>query len=374
MRKNKFAAALLTVVLASTALLSGCGGNNTGGAGGAEGKTYKFRLADNHAPDYPTVIGDKKFAELVAAKSNGRITIDVFPSGQLGDEKSVIEQVQLGALEFTRVNTAPLAEFNKNFGVFSLPYIFDNDDHLWSFLNGDGQKMLEGMAQSKLMGLAYYDSGSRFFYSRTPVTSLNDLKGHKIRVQQNAINMDLITSLGASPTPMAFGEVYSSLQTGVIDGAENNWPSIYSTKHYEVAKHIIVDSHQRQPEVLLMSKNAWDKLSAEDQQIIKESAMESVQTQREAWRIMENDAQQAIRAAGVTVTEVSDLTPWQAATKSVVEKHGASFAEILDQINKARTAAGGASGETPGQATGDAPGEAANGANGTTTGGGNTGS
>lgn len=336
-RTFKLTAGLLTVALSSSVLLAACGqqSDSEGGAGAPE-KSYKFRLADNHAPDYPTVIGDKKFAELVEQRTNGRIKIDVFPSGQLGDEKAVIEQVQLGAIEFTRVNTAPLAEFNSQFGVFSLPYIFDNDEHLWSFLNGDGQKLLDGMESSRMKGLAYYDSGSRFFYSRVPLASLDDLQGKKIRVQQNKINMDLITALGASPTPMAFGEVYSSLQTGVIDGAENNWPSIYSTRHYEVAKHVIVDSHQRQPEVLLMSKSAWDRLSESDRKIIKEAAMESVATQREAWKKMEDEAIAKLKEAGVTITEVTDLKPWQDATRSVIDKHGAEFKEVLEQINKAK--------------------------------------
>lgn len=296
MKKTKRLSAVLGTVLGASLILAACGGGgstakNTADQGkqkASEGKTLSFRLADTHPDNYPTVLGDKKFAELVNKKSNGRIKIDVFPNSQLGDEKSVIEQVQLGAVEFTRASSGPLAEFSKPLGVFSLPYIFDSSEHEWKFLNSaKGQEMLKSLESSKMLGLAYYDSGARSFYSRKPINTINDLKGQKVRVQQNQINMDIISALGASATPMPYGEVFSSLQTGVIDAAENNAPSYVSANHYQVAKNLILDAHQRVPEVVLVSKTVWDKLSKDDQKIIQDAAKESVTTERKEgikWR------------------------------------------------------------------------------------------
>jgi tripartite ATP-independent transporter DctP family solute receptor len=278
-----------------------------------------------------------KFAELVKERTNGRITIDVFPSAQLGEEKAVIEQVQLGAIEFTRVSTGPMAEFNKDFGVFSLPYIFDSDEHVWNFLLSDtGMELLDTLQSSGLQGLAYYSSGSRSFYSARPLTKLEDLKGLKIRVQENKINIALIEALGASATPMPYGEVYSSLQTGVIDAAENNFPSYYSSKHYEVAPHYLLDGHQRVPEVLVVSKSVWDKLSGEDRDIIRQAAMDSVAYQREEWAKYEKESEEAVRAGGATITEVTDPQPWRDAVRPVIDSYRAEFSAILDAIDAAR--------------------------------------
>lgn len=331
-----------TVVTASL-VLTACGGgakpaDQAGQAAKpAEGKKYSFRLADAHPDNYPTVLGDKKFAELVNQKSNGRIKIDVFANGQLGDEKAVIEQVQLGAIEFTRVSTGPMAEFNKAFGVFSLPYIFDNTEHEWNFLNGPkGKEMLSSLESSKLVGLAYYESGARSFYSRKPIKTVDDLKGQKIRVIQNKINIDLMEALGANASPMAYGEVFSSLQTGVIDAAENNYPSYYSANHYQVAKNFILDRHQRVPEVLIGSKATWDKLSDDDKKIIREAAEESVKTEREEWDKFEKDAEAKVKAGGVVVTDVTDLKPWQDKVKPVIDKYRADFGDVLDAIAKAK--------------------------------------
>jgi tripartite ATP-independent transporter DctP family solute receptor len=331
-------------VILATALVSGCASGGEAKkeeAGGAsaekEGPTYTFRLAETHPADYPTTKGDIRFAELVKERSNGRITIDVFPSKQLGEEKAVIEQVQLGAIEFTRVSTGPMAEFNKDFGVFSLPYIFDNDEHVWRFLLSDkGTSLLDSLETSGMKGLAYYSSGSRSFYSSKPLTSMADLKGMKVRVIENKLNIEIMEALGASATPMPYGEVYSSLQTGVIDAAENNYPSFYSSKHYEVAPNYLLDSHQRVPEVLLVSKSLWEKLSEEDQKIIKQAAIDSISYQREEWAKYEKESEEQVRAGGATITEVSDLQPWKDAVKPVIEKYREQYKDILDAIEAAK--------------------------------------
>jgi len=327
----------LAALLALTAALAGCGGTKPSATPEATAAPIVFKLAETHPADYPTTMGDKKFAELVGERSKGRIKIEVYPNSQLGEEKAAIEQVQLGAIAFTRVSSSPLGEFNKAMGVFALPYIFDNDDHMWKFLNSaDGNKLLDGMQSSRMVGLAYYSSGSRFFYANKPLKSIDDIKGLKIRVQQNKINMDMIDALGASATPMPYGQVFSALQTGVIDAAENNYPSYLTSNQYQAAKFAILDGHQRVPEVLLMSKVAWDKLSDADKKLIKDAAQDSVKTQRELWAAAEKDSEAKLVAAGVTITPVTDMKPWQAAVKPVIDKYIPDFKDVLEQINNAR--------------------------------------
>ncbi|SDZ42541.1 tripartite ATP-independent transporter solute receptor, DctP family [Evansella caseinilytica] len=331
-------AVVFTVIM----IVSGCSGREetkTAGGGGEEDTkpTYEFRLAETHAPDYPTTLADKHFAELVHERSDGRIKIDVFPSAALGEEAAAIEQVQLGAIDFVRTSAGPLAEFNKDYAVFSLPYLFDSDEHVWNFLLSEhGDQLLDSLESSKMLGLAYYSSGARSFYSSKPLAGLEDLQGQKIRIQQNAVNIDLMDALGASATPMAFGEVYSGLQTGVIDAAENNYPSYYSTGHYEVAPYFLLDGHQRIPEVLVISMTAWEKLSEEDQELIRTAAKDSIAFQREKWAEYEQLAEEEIRDAGVTVTEVADVSAWQKAVQPVLEKHGADYQDLLDAVEALR--------------------------------------
>lgn len=341
MQNKKFKGFLASAIFAST-VMAGCSGSGdtTAGSGGdSDGKkpSYTFRLADNQPADYPTVIGDEKFAELVEERTDGRIKIEVFPSAQLGDEKSVLEQVQLGAIEFTRINANPLVEFNKDFSVLALPYVFESEEHLWNFLESQkATELLDGLEQSKMKGLAYYDSGSRSFYSTEKLKSMKDLKGLKIRVQQSEINIDFLSALGTSATPMPYGEVFSALQTGIIDGAENNLPSLDSSNHYQEAKHVLLDHHQRTPEVLLMSDAAWDKLDKEDQEIVKQAALDSVETQKEEWAKWEERSEKKLKEEGVTFTEVKDMKPYQEAVKPVVEEYSKDYQDIMKAIEEAR--------------------------------------
>ncbi len=335
MNSKKWLAVSLAVILVIGALVAGCGGKKDAAPGADNKPKYTFRLAEAHPGDYPTTLGDKKFAELVNERSKGRIQIKVFDSAQLGDENSVIQQVQLGSIEFTRISSGTLAEFNKQFGVFSLPYIFDDQAHVWRFLNSDfGRKMLTDLEKSRMMGLAYYEAGSRSFYTKNPVKSPEDLKGLKIRVIQNAVNVELMKAFGASATPMPYGEVFSALQTGVIDGAENNPPSYLTANHFQAVKNYILDSHQRVPEVLMVSRVAWDKLSDEDKKLIMQAAKDTEKFQIEAWNKFEKEALDKLIKGGVTVTEVKDMKPWQAAAKPAVDKLGADYKAALDEIAK----------------------------------------
>lgn len=337
MKNKKMLALGLSALMLGTVVMAGCGKTEQKNDAKQEGPKYTFRLAEAHPGDYPTTVGDKKFADLVAERSNGRIKINVYHSSQLGEEKSVIEQVQLGAIDFTRVSTGAVAEFNKGLGVFSLPYIFDSEAHEWNFLTSDyAKQMLANLEKSKFIGLAYYDSGARSFYTKNPVKTPADLKGMKIRVIQNKINMDMVSALGASATPMPYGEVFSSIQTGVIDGAENNAPSYLTANHYQAAKNYVLDAHQRVPEVLMASKATWDKLSEADRKLIKQAAEDSVKFQRESWASYDKAAMEKLKAAGIVVTEVKDLKPWQDAVKPVIEKYTADYKAELEAIAKAR--------------------------------------
>ncbi len=267
-----------------------------------------LRLGETHVADYPTTKGDMEFARLVEERTGGRIKIEVFHGKQLGEEKAVIEGVQFGAIDFTRVSISPLAAFAPMFDALQMPYLYRGEEHMWKVLNGEiGESFLKSLEPANFVGLCWYDSGARHFYnSKKEIKTVADLKGLKIRVQESKLMMGLVSSLGAVPTPMPFGEVYSALQTGVIEGAENNWPSYFSTSHFEVAKYFTLDGHTRVPEILIASKIVMDKLSKEDQEIIKKAAKDSMPYQIKLWKEFEKVAEDKVRAKGSIVTT---LTP-----------------------------------------------------------------
>lgn len=296
-----------------------------------------YKLAENQPPDYPTTIGDREFARLVKEGTKGEIVIDVQPGGVLGDEKSVIEAIQMGGIAFARVNAQPLADFYKPLSVFSLPFIFRSAKHQWAVLDGPvGDEVLNGMASARMVGLAYYDSGSRNIYnSKKVVKKPADLKGLKIRVQQSQLMMDMVKALGASPTPMPYGEVYTGLQSGVIDGAENNWPSYYSTSHYEVARYFTLDGHSMTPEVVMVSKAIWDKFTPAQQKIIKAAARKSEAIQKKAWKDYEAKSIAAIKKGGkntITTLSEKEKMAFQNAVEPLYDKYGAADKELIKKI------------------------------------------
>lgn len=326
-------------------LLAGCGGKAPETSNGGEKKTEPaaapkeekeivLRLAENQPADYPTTLGDKEFAKLVEERTNGRIKIEVYHSAQLGQEKAVIEQVQFGAIDFARVSISPLAEFSKSLNALQLPYLYRNAAHMWKVLEGPiGDEFLNSMTGAKLVGLCWYDSGARSFYnSKREIKSPADLKGMKIRVQESKLMMGLVSALGATPVPMAFGEVYSALQTGVIDGAENNWPSYLTTSHYEVAKYFTLDEHTRVPEMIIASKMTLDKLSKEDVDIITKAAKDSVKIQKESWAKKEKEAEDKIRAAGNKITVLENNEEFQKAVAPLYEEFGKDYKDVIKKI------------------------------------------
>ena len=295
-----------------------------------------LRLADNQPEGYPTVVGAKKFASLVEERTNGRIKIEVYPGGVLGDESSTIEQAQFGAIDFVRTSITPMSNFEPAMNVLSLPYLYKSEEEMFQILQSDiGDDVLEGLKDAGLIGLTWYDAGARSFYTaETKVEGPEDLEGLRIRVQESQLMMDMVKELGASPTPIAWGEVYSALQTGVVDAGENNFPGWYYNSHHEVAPNFVVDAHNRIPELIIMSKMTWDKLSEEDQKIVKQAAIDSTKTQREAWDKRTEEAKKLAKEEGAEITYLDEETKaeFQEKVKDLYPKYSEGHEELLNRI------------------------------------------
>ncbi|MFD1984226.1 TRAP transporter substrate-binding protein [Mesorhizobium newzealandense] len=281
-----------------------------------------LRSADTQPDGYPTVEAVKYMGDLIKQRTNGRYSVEVYHSAQLGEEKDTIEQTQTGVIDLNRVSMGPFNGIVPETAVPSLPYMFRSVEQMRHVMDGPiGDDILKAFEAHDLVGLAFYDSGARSFYNtKKDITSIADLKGMKFRVIQSDVFVDMVNALGANATPMAYGEVYSALETGVIDGAENNWPSFESAKHYEVAKHYTTDQHQIVPEVLVMSKASWDKLTPEDQAIVRQAAKDSVVKMRELWDAQEKKSRDLVEKAGVKVSEI-DKQPLIDAMKPVYDKY-----------------------------------------------------
>ena len=282
-----------------------------------------LRSSDTHPDGYPTVEAVKYMGKLITERTGGRLCVEVYFAAQLGEEKDTIEQTQFGVIDLDRISLGPFNNIIPETQVPSLPYIFRSDEHMHHVMDGPiGQEILDAFTAHDLIGLAFYDGGSRSFYnSKHPINSMADLKGLKFRVMQSDIFVDMVTALGATATPMPYGEVYSAIQTGVIDGAENNWPSYDTSGHYEVAKYYTLDQHLIVPEILAMSKISWDKLSADDQAIIRQAAKDSVPEMRKLWYAQEKVSEDKIRAAGNEIVTNIDKAPFIAAMKPVYDKY-----------------------------------------------------
>jgi tripartite ATP-independent transporter DctP family solute receptor len=282
-----------------------------------------LRSSDTHPDGYPTVTAVEYMGQLLEERSGGRICVEVFHSAQLGQEADTIEQTQLGVIDMNRVSLGPFNNIIEETKVFSLPYIFRSVDHMHRVVDGEiGQEILAAFENHNLVGLAYFDGGARSFYnSQRPITSVADIEGLSFRVMQSDVFVDMVDALGGNATPMPYGEVYTSIQTGAIDGAENNWPSFESSGHFEVAGYYTLDEHLIVPEVLVMSQMAWNRLSAEDQEMVRQAARDAVPFMREQWQAREAASQEIVRAAGVQIVEDIDKTPFIEAMVPVYERH-----------------------------------------------------
>jgi tripartite ATP-independent transporter DctP family solute receptor len=305
-------------------------------AGAAAACETTLRSSDTHPDGYPTVEAVKHFGELLEERTDGRLCVEVFHSAQLGEEKDTIEQTRFGVIDMNRISMGPFNNLIPETAIVSLPYIFRDTDHMHAVMDGEiGDQILAAFEAHDLIGLAYYDGGSRSFYNNEkPITSIEDMAGMKFRVMQSDVFVDMVNALGANATPMPYGEVYSAIETGVIEGAENNFPSYESSGHYEVAKHLTLDEHLIVPEVLVMSKATWDKLTPEDQEIVRQAARDSVPFMREQWEAREQASEAKVREAGVEIVTEIDKTPFIEAMVPVYEKYVTTpeLQELVERI------------------------------------------
>ena len=272
---------------------------------------------------------------ILRVESNGKMKIQIYPSEQLGTERQCLELLQIGSLDMTKVSTGSLENFSPNIKVFGLPFLFRDREHSYSVLDGPiGKDLLLGTEKYWLKGLAYYDAGARSFYSKEKkINSPKDLEGLKIRVMESKTAFDMVKALGGSPTPISFGELYTSLQQGVVDGAENNPPSFYLSRHYEVCKYYIVDEHTMIPDILLVSTHLWNRMSLQEQQWLQKAIDLSVPYQRELWIKSENESLKAIIDAGVVVS-YPEKVAFQEATLPMFEsfKQDPEIEELIERI------------------------------------------
>lgn len=290
---------------------------------GTAASAENWRGWNIHVEGYPNTVAMDKFAELLEEKTDGEITLQMFHGGTLGSQPDAIEQVRLGGLAIGNFNLGPIGPIAPEANVVSLPFIFKDVDHMFRVLNGEGGEMIaEGMAEKGLVPLAWYDAGARSFYNgEKPINVPEDVAGMKVRVMNNDLYSGMISELGGNPSPMAFSEVYQSLKTGVVDGAENNWPSYESTGHFEVAGYYSLSQHLIIPECVCINADTYNGLSEEMQAAVKEAAQESAELQRQLWAEREESSREKVEAAGVVTNEIADKTPFQEAMQPVYEAY-----------------------------------------------------
>jgi tripartite ATP-independent transporter DctP family solute receptor len=242
-------------------------------------------------------------AERVAEESEGKMRIDIYSSQQLGSERELLELLQIGSVDITKVSSSVIEGFEPVYKIFSVPFLFEDEEHRFKVFDGDiGNELLEAGRSIRLLGLTYYDAGTRSFYTKDrPITHPDDLQGLKIRVQESPASIQMVNLLGGSATPISWGELYTALQQGIVDGAENNPPSFYLSRHYEVSNYYSLNEHTAVPDILFISLITWERLSEEEQRIIKEAAEKSALHQRKLWRESTRIAMESVKEAGIEI-------------------------------------------------------------------------
>ena len=296
-----------------------------------------FKAADVQPVGYPTVAAVESMGKKLAEATQGRLSIQTYPSAQLGAEKETIEQTQIGAIQMLRVSAGAVGPIVDDINVVNMPFLFKNVAQSWKMMDGDiGQELLDKITASpnaNLVGLCWMDSGARSFYNtKHPIKSTADVKGLKLRVIGNPIFIDMVNALGGNGIAMGYDQVFSSLQTGVIDGAENNPPSYVFSNHYTAAKYYSLTEHLVIPEILCFSKRSWTALSADDQALVKKFAREAQLEERELWKKYETTAMEKAKAAGCEIVEVADKKPFQDAVKPVWDKYGPKYQAMIQRI------------------------------------------
>ena len=314
----------MTVVVAALAMT----------ACGARDHVVVLKLGHSLDTGHAVHKGMVHMAERLDEISDGHMRIDIYPSGQLGGERETVELVQIGSLAMTKVSTSPLESFVPAMQIFSIPYVFRDREHFFKVLDSEiGKELLESTEVARLRGLGYYDAGSRSFYTTDkPVHSPADLKGLKIRVQKSQTSVRMVAALGGSATPISWGELYTALQQGVVDGAENNPPSFYLSRQYEVSKYYTLDEHTAVPDILLISSRIWDDLTPQQRAWLQEAVDDSVAFQRELWKLATDEALAAVQAGGVEVI-YPDKAPFQEAVIEMKQSYaGTEVADLLARI------------------------------------------
>ena len=300
----------------------------------SEHKIKTIKLAHSLSIDHSVHKAMVYLGEELVKNSQGKLKLEIYPSQQLGTEKQCLELLQIGSLDMTKVSAAVLENFSPSIKVLGVPFLFRDKEHTFEVLDGEiGKELLDGGIKYWLKGLGYYDSGSRSFYTKErPVNSPEDLKGLKIRVMESVTAMKMVSSLGGSPTPISWGELYTSLQQGVVDGAENNPPSFYLSRHYEVCKYYSLDEHTSIPDVLIIGTHLWNRLSDQEQEWLQSAVDKSVTYQRKLWKIAEKEALDAVIKAGVEVI-IPDKTLFIEKVKKMYEEYK-DDEEIYDLIQR----------------------------------------
>ena len=302
----------------------------------------EIKFADIHPAGYPTVVAEENMGKALTKASNGELTFKYFPGGVLGSEKEVVEQAQVGAVQMTRVSLGIVGPVVPDVNVFNLPFVFRDQAHMRTIIDGEiGQEILDKITNSQfnMVALAWMDGGTRNLYTKKPVRQISDLKGMKIRVQGNPVFIETINDMGGNGIAMATGEIFSALQTGVIDGAENNPPTYFQHNHYQNAKFFTITEHLILPEPIVMAKTTWNKLNPEQQALVKKLAREAQMEERALWDKSSADAETKLKAAGV---EFITLTPEQKkafydATQPVRDKFGAPYKDLISRIEAVQT-------------------------------------
>ncbi|MGP9566267.1 TRAP transporter substrate-binding protein [Halomonas sp. AOP12-C2-37] len=293
-----------------------------------------------HPDGYPNSVALKEFAEAVAEQTEGRVNPRVYNNAVLGDQSDAIEQTRNGALDFANFNMGPMGPIVKETNVFSLPFLFNNIEHMHTVMDGEiGDRFADALEEKGLVALSWFDSGARSIYNtKRPINTPEDVQGLKIRVMNNDLYVEMMEALGGNATPMSYGEVYQSLTTGVLDGAENNFPSFESSNHYETTDYFSLTEHLIIPECLCVAKASWDDLSEEDQTIISGLAEEASQRQRELWVESSEESRQIVLDHGVEINEVEDKAAFQALMEPMYENFIANnpgTGELIEEIRAA---------------------------------------
>lgn len=333
-KKSKF----FSLVMASVLFLGACGGQDNAGeavpTAEAEGEKQTLRVSIGVNNEHPEYEGIEKFKELVESKTDD-FEVELYHSGQIADDRSAIEMLQLGSLDITVPSTSPLVNFVPEFGVFDLPFTIPNEEVADELLDGEfGDKMLAKVEEQNLVGLAWWENGFRNLTNDVrPVASIEDVKGLKIRTMENAIHLDAWKALGANPTPMAFTELFTAMQQGTVDGQENPYPTIDLSQYAEVQEHVSNTSHVYTPFIFLFSKQIWDGLTPEQQEILRESAVEAGKYNRERNRAVAAESLERLKES-MTFTEVTpeEHARFQEAVKPVIDKHAGDIGqETVDE-------------------------------------------